>query len=683
MKFKNLFLFAAIAIVASCGKYQFDATQVNQEISLQRAKNQLGVEIDPNQNWRPIRHGSVTITTNADLKDIVRVEVLTESPFGNEDAEILASKDCSAGQQVTLTYEAPDYLTELVAACVNNKGVYYIKVFDIENTSVDFNQGANARNRASVFDSYPSEIILGSCIKSFNAERAEASLNSNYHSIMCYEDPKKTGSTKWYYTVWNDGSWANDRLWDHQRVAGDGGWAIEGGTISRKVSDGSDLKTITSILNSALKKTGGKYKSSTGKSNNWHEVAESNEYFTSWGNYIVSDGTPTVLVPLQMWTTEGNFNTIYYYYFDPAKVTSADDIKSLPKFRAINGFAGGNTISREKEYLLPYYGDNPAEGTWASPAIPAGYYIGFLNRKDFNNDGDIHNCGSGCTYGDGRLNFEVNHLIGHYFSAISTEELQGVYTKEEADERSISWKKGLTTKGMNFNSSRIGVFSANEGTNERTYLCFEDGADCNFCDMIVEVKQGTKILESTVTPEVREIAYTMCFEDRPNEADYDMNDVVLTAKRIDDTTISLTLLACGAKDYVTLHNTNSEFEGREIHELLGLSDDSPYYNTVIGGNHGAGTSTNVTVDSKTTIEDYLAGIYITNQVSGQDIRFPGQGNAPSVIIVPANFNYPKEGTSIIKSYPNFLEWAQDMNASKDWYRSTEGVDRYPLLFLNQ
>ncbi len=365
-----------------------------------------------------------------------------------------------------------------------------------------------------------------------------------------------------------------------------------------------------------------------------------------------------------------------YYYFDPNKVTSVDDIKSLPKFRAINGFAQkDNVFNRDREYLLPYYGDSPSEGTWASPAIPAGYYIGFLNRKDF---GSINGSGSGCTYGDGRLNMEVNHLVGHYFSAMDTQ-LYQMLRYDKPDGSKTSTVNGLTPVGMDYESPRIGVFSANN----RTYLCFEDGADCNFRDMIVEVKQGSVILESTVAPEVREIAYTMCFEDRPNEADYDMNDVVLTAKRIDDTTISLTLLACGAKDYVTLHNTNSEFEGREIHELLGLSDDSPYYNTVIGGNHGAGTSTNVTVDSKTTIEDYLAGIYITNQVSGQDIRFPGQGNAPSVIIVPANFNYPKEGTSIIKSYPNFVEWAQDMNASKDWYRSTEGVDRYPLLFLNQ
>lgn len=682
MKFKNLFLFAAIAIVASCGKYQFDATQVNQEISLQRAKNQLGVEIDPNQNWRPIRHGSVTITANAELENIVKVQLLTESPFGNEDAEILASKDCSAGQQVTLTYEAPDYLTELVAACVNNKGVYYIKVFDIENTSVDFNQGANARNRASVFDSYPSEIILGSCIKSFNAERAEASLNSEYHNFMSYENPKGSG-TKRYYDNWSDGSWANDRLWDHQRVAGDGGWSIEGGTICRKVSDQGDIQTITGIVKNYLKKTpdSGENRittNGTNKANNWAGVAASNEYFTGFGNYIVSNGTPTVLVPIQMWTTEGAYNTIYYYYFDPAKVTSADDIKRLPKFRAINGFAGNNSFKREKEYLLPYYGDNPVEGTWASPAIPAGYYIGFMNRKDFENAGDISRSGSGCTYSDGRLNYEVNHLVGHYFSAMDTQLSQQI-RYDKPDGSKTQPVNGKTPQGMDFESPRMGVFSANN----RTYLCFEDGADCNFRDMIIEVKQGTKILESTESPSVRTVAYTMCFEDRPNEADYDMNDVVLTAKRASDTEITLTLLACGAKDHVTLHNTNSAFEGKEIHELLNLSDDSPYYNTVIGGNSGGGTSTTVIVDSKTTIEDYLAGIYITNQVSGQDIRFPGQGYAPSVIIVPANFNYPKEGTSIVKSYPNFLEWAQDMNASKDWYRSTEGVDRYPLLFLNQ
>ena len=676
MKFKNLFLFAAIAILASCGKYEFDATQVNQELSLQRAKNQLGVDIDPNQNWRPIRHGSVTVTANADLKNIVKVQLLTESPFGNDEAEILVSKDCKAGQQVTLNYEAPDYLTELVAACVDDKGVYYIKVFDIDKSSVDFQEGSNARHRASVFDSYPSEIILGSSIKSFNAERAEASMNSEYHNVLVYYNTS-SGGTKYYYDCWKDGSWLNDRLWDHQRVSGDGGWTVEGGTISRTVSDKGDLATITGIINKALPKTGGSNKTgTTNKANNWQGTAASNEYFTGFDNYIVSDGNHTVLVPLQMWTTEGDLNTIYYY-FDPNKGYTTDDIKSLPKFRAINGFSQKNNVyNREREYLLPYYGDSPSEGTWASPAIPAGYYIGFLNRKDF---GSINGSGSGCTYGDGRLNLEVNHLVGHYFSAMDTQ-LSQMLRYDKPDGSKTQTVSGLTPVGMDYESPRIGVFSANN----RTYLCFEDGADCNFRDMIVEVKQGSVILESTVAPTVKKTAYTMCFEDRPLQADYDMNDVVLTAERTGDTQVTLTLLACGAKDKVTLHGikNSKEFEGKEIHALLGLSDDSPYFNTVIGGNYGPGVSETIDIGS-TSIEDFLAAIYITNEESGQDIHFPGSGEAPASIIVPANFNYPKEGTSIIKSYPNFLEWAKDMNASKDWYRSTEGVDRFPLLFLNQ
>ena len=161
MKFKNLFLFAAIAIVASCGKYEFDASQVNKEVANQQAKNQLGVDIDPNQDWIPVRNGSVTIIANADLENIARVEVLTESPFGNEDAMVLNSVECKAGQQVTLNYEAPNYLTQLVAACVNDQGVYFIKVFDIDAKVVDFQATNNAaRTRAASVGTFPSTIVL-------------------------------------------------------------------------------------------------------------------------------------------------------------------------------------------------------------------------------------------------------------------------------------------------------------------------------------------------------------------------------------------------------------------------------------------------------------------------------------------------------------------------------------------
>ena len=671
MKFKNLFLFAAFVILASCGKYEFDATQVSKEVTAQNARNQLGIEIDPNQNWKPIRNGSVTITANADLENIVRVEVLTESPFSNEEAMVLNSMECKPGQQVTLTYEAPDYLTQLMAACVNDKGVYYVKVFDIDNQAVDF-QTTNARTRAAE-GGFPSTIVLGKGEKSFNALRAEESQNNQY-GIKINDDK---GKTRWY-TAWKDNSWANDMLWVHAKVEGEGGWYIKNGTIRRDITDQGDLATLQVNIETYLKK----YANGTSgaKANNWQSTIQTNPNFTINNNELVSDGKPLIVIPIQMNTTEGGNNSVYYYYYNPATAPSesnalANYIKSLPKYKCLWGYNDAR-FQREREYLLPYYGDGvPVEGSWASPVIPKGYKIGFLNCK---NKGGVYSNSCGCVYGVGDLNVEVNHLIGHFNSAIDSKIAQDVISNDKGDTEKIY---GRATNGMEWNSPRIAIFNANN----RSYLCFEDGADLNFCDMIVEIVQGTEIILETVAQEVEPAMYTMCFEDRPETADYDMNDVVLTAKRESSTKIKLTLAACGAKDKVVIQGVTGKgadaFNGKEIHELLDLKDENPFANTQIGGNTSKGFSKTIIVDANTTIVDFLSSIYIENYTTGKTVRMATTGGDPYVIIVPMRFNYPKEGTSIKKAYPEFLKWAENAGASKDWYRSLEGVDRFPTLFL--
>ena len=672
MKFKNLFLFAAIAMVASCGKYEFDASQISQEIAQQQAKNLLGIDIDPNQDWRPIRNGSVTITANADLENIVRVEVLTESPFDNEDAMVLNSVECKAGQQVTLTYEAPDYLTQLMAACVNDKGVYYVKVFDIDNQTVDFNNTANVRTRASE-GGFPNTIVLGKGEKSFNALRAEESQNNQY-GIKINDDK---GKARWY-TAWKDGSWANDMLWVHAKVEGDGGWYIHNKNktvICRDITDQGDLATLKVNIETYLKK----YANGTSgaKANNWKSTIQTNANFTINNNELVSDGKPLIVIPIQMNTTEGGNNSVYYYYYNPATAPTEKNallnyIKSLPKYKCLWGYNDA-AFKREKEYLLPYYGDGiPVEGTWGSPVIPKGYKIGFLNCK---NKGGVYSNSCGCIYGVGGLNVEVNHLIGHFNSAIDSKLAQDVISNDKGDTEKVY---GRATNGMEWDSPRIAIFNANN----RSYLCFEDGADLNFCDMIVEIKQGTDIILETIAPEVEPAMYTMCFEDRAETADYDMNDVVLTAKRKDATHIILTLAACGAKDKVYLRGIagSKVLNNGEIHDLLGLTDENSFANTQIGGYTCKGKSETINIGNK-NIVDFLSEIYIENMTTGKTVSMPGKNQPPYAIIVPMRFNYPKEGSSIKKAYPEFLNWAQDAGASKDWYRSLEGVDRFPTLFM--
>lgn len=678
MKFKSLFLLAATAMMVSCGKYQFDATQVATEVANQQAKNQLGIDIDPNQNWRPIRQGSVTITANADLKNIVRVEVLTETPFSNEDAMVLSSMDCQPGQQVTLSYEAPDYLTQLVAACVSDEGEYFIKVFDIDSQTVDFKANSNgARTRAASEGGFPNTIVLGKGTKSFNALRAEESQNNQF-GIKINDGNK----TRWY-TAWKDNSWANDMLWVHKTVEGEGGWYIHPKNktvICRDITDQGDLATLKVNIETYLKKyVNG---NSGPKANNWKSTIQNDPNFTINNNELVSDGKPLVIIPIQMNTTEGGNNSVYYYYYNPAKAPTesnalANYIKSLPKFKALWGYYDA-TFKREKEYLLPYYGDEiPVEGTWGSPVIPKGYKIGFLNCKNKGNS--IYSNSCGCVYGVGDLNVEVNHLIGHFNSAIDNKLAQDVISNDKGDTEKVY---GGSANGMDWNSPRIAIYNANN----RSYLCFEDGCDLTFCDMIVEIVQGTEIIHETVAPDVEQAMYTMCFEDRAETADYDMNDVVLVAKRVNDTKIKLTLAACGAKDFVKIHGvvgkTNAdEFNGKEIHELLGLTDENPFCNTQIGGYSSNGFSRDITVEKGVKIEDFLASIYIENVTTGKEVHMPDQGHAPFAIIVPMRFNYPKEGSSIKTAYPEFLEWAHDMNVKKDWYRSLEGVDRFPTLFI--
>ena len=294
---------------------EVDLTQVNDDMTMANAETVLGVKIDPNHTWTAIKEYSITVTADAPLEDVAQVKILTESPFGNDEAEVLNTVDCHKGDVVTMRYETPIDLTQLVAACVSSKGICYIKVFNVGDSSVKFGGSSSANTRASS-DDYPTSIKLGSGIPSFNAQRAQASLASDYHNVKIMDNGNDglSGRAR-YYDVWNDGSWANDVLWSHSSVEG-GGWGIEDGTIFKPVSDVGDLTTLSTICNNYIKKTDENNK----KVNNWKGVAQGNAYFSVNNNYLESTGGPTTIIPVQMNSTEGIHNTVYYYYFNPGKL---------------------------------------------------------------------------------------------------------------------------------------------------------------------------------------------------------------------------------------------------------------------------------------------------------------------------------------------------------------------------
>ena len=127
MKNLSILLLAVILATLGCSK-QTDL--YDPEYVAKVNAEQLFGGIDPNHNWSSTVKGSITITADADLNDVVKVQILTESPYFNSDAAVLNEVTASKGKTVTVSYDAPNTYTRLIAACVSSKGIYYIKGFE-------------------------------------------------------------------------------------------------------------------------------------------------------------------------------------------------------------------------------------------------------------------------------------------------------------------------------------------------------------------------------------------------------------------------------------------------------------------------------------------------------------------------------------------------------------------------
>ena len=233
-----------------------------------------------------------------------------------------------------------------------------------------------------------------------------------------------------------------------------------------------------------------------------------------------------------------------------------------------------------------------------------------------------------------------------------------------------NFKKSVTNFGMDLDSPRMATFTANN----KVYLTFEEGTDAQFSDIIVEMGSAgdTGVDMFDEEQEVNEFSYTMCFEDRPNIADYDMNDVVLRCTRISDTELMLSLIATGANDPVLISGIvgeylrGTELNNKEVHSLFGVST-STFVNTVASENTLPEVSCIYRVDESTTIKQFLSNIYITNNgQGGRTIGLPATGEPPYAIIMPGDFDYPQERVSIAVAYRLFSEWVNDATNYGDW-----------------
>ena len=234
---KKLFILTILGSLAlsSCSDLDLDGAQAQQ--IKENAEELFGI-IDPNQDWSNVSSGTVSVTADASLKNIAKVQILTESPFFNVQAKVLAEAEATKGQTLTLNYDAPRANTRLIAACVDNKGNYYIKGFNIGEEKVSFKSTA-ARTRAAGATRASSEIPDLSAVK---LDFDESFLS--YNALRTLKN----------YNSWKGKNWDNDRLWWSTGSGSSNGWTIANSTIYRSATDFTDEErtTLRDIYNTSL-----------------------------------------------------------------------------------------------------------------------------------------------------------------------------------------------------------------------------------------------------------------------------------------------------------------------------------------------------------------------------------------------------------------------------------------------
>ncbi len=561
----------------------------------------FGVPYSTEQDWITTTKGSVNVKANSAIKKVAIMALVAQT---DEDGEsfnsmtVLNEAETNGQSSLNINYDAPGKNEGLYAAFYTANSCYYEK---IEGNSVSLGSPAKTRG-IDVFPFPEGEFSIASSESSYAAQRSgylvDGVTDEKLYSFNDYEGLKMEAPA---YTD----AYAN-RLRD---------------LIFAYFPNGRTHKNYAKVL-------------ATGYS-------DDNAYRTTTG-----ENSPIVVSPIYKCdraTVYGNevYNSdLYYYYFKEDDLNSATDkvafLQNLPKYKLIpfNQHFGENeddVLQKRAAYACLYFGDGAPEiGTKGTFQFPAGYKIGFMVRaktdyaekKKVDGVEETKPRKQGELYFDGRLNTKINSDKNYNFESSGLKEGQPRAT----------WFK----------------------MEDRILLCWESGTDADFNDIILEVEGSVTDPETVV--EFEHNIYTYCFEDR-QLGDYDMNDIVIKAKRLDKTHVQFAIVACGANDKLFVRNINAGVinDDTEIHSLFGKGTNQ-FINTESSAEYIEPIVVVKEVSESFSFLDEATQPYLYDKTTGLEVKLAKRGEDPHGIMLPYDFKYPLEKVCIKDAYKKFNEW---------------------------
>ena len=360
--------------------------------------------------------------------------------------------------------------------------------------------------------------------------------------------------------------------------------------------------------------------------------------YTDDNAYRTTTGEEQPIVVSPIYKNDGGYEEVinsdlYYYYFKESEFNNIADndkvafLQNLPKYKLIpfgEHFVGDkdDVLAKTNAYACLYFDDGaPEVGTKGSFQFPAGYRIGFMVRAKTDAENGVK---KGELYFDGRLNTKINTDQNYNFKSSGL---------KNGDPRATWFKM-----------------------EDRVILCFESGTDGDFNDILLEVEGSVTDPQTVVEFEYN--TYTYCFEDR-QLGDYDMNDVVIKAKRLDKTHVQYALVACGAYDELFVKNINAGVinDNTEIHSLFNKGTNQ-FINTESGAEYVEPIVVTKEVSESFSFLDEATQPYLYDLSTGMEVKLAKKGQDPHGIMLPYDFKYPLEKVCIKDAYTTFNDWIE-------------------------
>lgn len=614
MNMKSFFAAAGLLLLAGCG-HETDLAEsreaYKETVKQENAQSVFGMKFDPSHDWCTTVSGKVDITADASVRRVqLLVDVLeitdpdTPSYVSRNSMRVINQAELNGRTSLTLYYDAPKDNLGLYVAFVTDESFYLRRVTD---GACSFRRPAGTRGE-KLSTGYtlpdPAAFSVTGTVASWASQAAQGwSPGEVFYTLNDYAGLKMFADEP--DTDFDSAFKANFKSW-----------------IASYLPNGRTHDNTT-----------GKVANTDAYNNNTYVTASSKE--------------PVILTPIykcdhptefgyEVWNSE-----LYYYYYNPANVSGdlTAYLQALPKYKAIPfdlvfGEEEDEVVSKHGSYALLYFNTGsdltPATATTkGSFFFPDGYKIGFMVKANTEHDDGLK---QGELYGDGRLNNKIN-AWGNFASS---------GFKDKSDFPRLFW---FTYEG-------------------KKIMSWESGTDADFNDIMIMVEGGTVVPD---IPEPETEVFTYCFEDT-EQGDFDLNDVVIKALRTNETTVEYRIVACGAHDELEIGNLDGtpDINGREVHELFGVSDPKTYINT--DGSNYPYISVTRTVSADFSLLNAERQPYIIDRSTGVTVRLARRGQNPHGILVAWDFKYPTERTPVNRAYSGFNAWGASAVTSTDWYK---------------